>query len=336
MKMAKYLAKRILIFIPLFLGVILVTFLLVRMLPGSPAEALAGSLAYDETIKSLEAKMGLDKPVMEQFVIYVKDVLRGDLGQSWFTSRPVAQDIFERFPATFELITLGLLGALIVGLALGAGAALNPKGMASRISSVYGMLAGSLADFWLALMLIYFFFTLLGIAPAPMGRLNLMTNPPTRITGMYILDSILTGDTVALKDSIGHLVLPVLTLVLVNGAAIMKMTNSTMREVIQSDYVHYGKIMGLNNRMIMRYTLRNAMPAVVTTVGNLYSFLLGGAVLVESVFAWGGLGQYVTMALNNKDYAAIQGFVLVATLFSMLVYLVIDIIHMVIDPRVKF
>ncbi|MCC8179505.1 MAG: ABC transporter permease [Planctomycetes bacterium] len=336
MKMLKYLTKRLAIFIPLFFGVILATFLLVRMLPGSPAEAMAGSMAYEETIRSLEAKMGLDKPLYEQFFIYVWDVLHGDLGQSWFTSRPVAVDIFERFPATFELITLSVLGALILGVALGAGAAVNPRGIASKISRVYGMLAGSFADFWLALMLIYFFFTVAGIAPAPMGRLDLLTFPPPRVTGMFTIDSLLAGDMYAFWDAVAHLALPVATLALVNGSIIMKMTSSTMSEIIESDYIHHARMMGLSNRTIRSYALRNALPAVITAVGNIYSFLLGGAVLVESVFSWGGLGQYVTSALSNKDYAAIQGFVLVATVFSMLIYLVIDIIYMMIDPRVKF
>lgn len=336
MKMLKYLTKRLAIFIPLFIGVILATFLLVRMLPGSPAEAMAGTLAYEETINSLKAKMGLDKPLYEQFAIYATNVLKGDLGQSWFTSRPVSEDIFERFPATFELITCSVLLAIVVGLVLGVASAVKPQGILSRISQFYGLLAGSFADFWLALMLIYFFFTILGVVPAPMGRLDLLTIPPDHITGMYLVDSLLTLNWEVFYDAAAHLLLPVVTLALVNGSIIMKMTSSTMKEIIESDFIHHAKMMGLSSSAISRYALRNALPAVITSVGNIYSFLLGGAVLVESVFSWGGLGQYVTAALSNKDYAAIQGFVLVATVFSMLIYLVIDILYMIIDPRVKF
>ncbi len=334
--MLKYVAKRLLIFLPLFVGVIFVTFILVRMLPGSPAEALAGSMAYEDTIHSLEEKMGLDKPILEQFVIYVGNVAKGDLGYSWFTSNQVWDDIKARFPATFELITLSVLASLGLGVWLGSSAAMKPKGIVSRISKGYGMMAGSFADFWLGLMLIFFFFTVLSWAPSPMGRVNLMVKPPTTITGMYVVDSLLTLNWEALIDSIAHLILPVLTLTLVNGAAVMKMTNSTMSEIIQSDYIHHAKLMGLSKKTIRRYSLRNAIPTILTTVGNIYAFLIGGAVLIEQVFSWGGLGQYVTQALSNKDYSAIQGFVLVATLFSMVIYFVIDIIHMLIDPRVEF
>lgn len=334
--MLKYATKRLLIFLPLFIGVIFITFILVRLLPGNPAEALAGSMAYEETIHSLEEKMGLNKPILEQFGLYIGNILKGDLGYSWFTSNQVLDDITARFPATFELITLSVFASLGLGVWLGSSAAMKPKGIASRISNVYGMLAGSFADFWLGLMLIFFFFTVLGLAPSPMGRINMMIKPPTTITGMYVLDSILTLNWSALKDSIAHLILPVLTLTLVYAAPVMKMTNSTMSEIIQSDYIHHAKLMGLSKRSIRSYSLRNAIPTILTTVGNIYAFLIGGAVLIEQVFSWGGLGQYVTQALSNKDYSAIQGFVLVATLFSMVIYFVIDIIHMLIDPRVEF
>lgn len=323
------------IFLPLFIGVIFVTFILVRLLPGSPAEALAGSMAYEDTIHSLEEKMGLNKPILEQFVIYIENVFKGDLGYSWFTSNPVWDDIKARFPATIELITLSVICMLGLGISLGSAAAMKPKGIAAKISRVYGMAAGSFADFWVGLMLVFLFFTTLSWSPPPMGRLDLMVSPPTQITGMYILDSLLTLNWEALGNSIAHLILPVVTLSLVNGAAVMKMTNSTMSEIIQSDYIHHAKLMGLSERKIRSYALRNAIPTILTTVGNIYAFLIGGAVLIEKVFSWGGLGQYVTTALSNKDYAAIQGFVLVATVFSMLIYFVIDIIHMAIDRRVE-
>lgn len=335
MKIIKYILKRLMIFIPLFIGIIFVTFILVRLLPGSPAEALAGSMAYEDTIRSLEEKMGLNKPIIEQFAIYIKNIFKGDLGYSWFTSNPVWDDIKLRFPATIELITISIIFALGFGVTLGSVAAMKPKGIASKISRIYGMAAGSFADFWVGLMLVFLFFTTLGWAPSPMGRLDLLVSPPTRVTGMYVLDSLLTQNWEALKSSIAHLVLPVLTLSLVHGAAVMKMTNATMNEIIQSDYIHHAKIMGLSQRKIRNYALRNAIPTILTTVGNIYAFLIGGAVLIEQVFSWGGLGQYVTTALSNKDYSAIQGFVLVATVFSMLIYFVIDIIHMIIDRRIE-
>ena len=159
-KRLQYLGKRILVFIPLFLGVMFASFVLIRMLPGDPAHILAGNYAYEETIQALTEKMGLDKPVLEQFVIYVKNVLHGDLGHSYFTNSEILDDLLKRFPATFELITLSIILALVLGLILGMFSATRPQGIASRISRVYGMLAGSFADFWLALIFIYIFFVI--------------------------------------------------------------------------------------------------------------------------------------------------------------------------------
>lgn len=335
-KRLQYLGKRILVFIPLFLGVMFASFVLIRMLPGDPAHILAGNYAYEETIQALTEKMGLDKPVLEQFVIYVKNVLHGDLGHSYFTNSEILDDLLKRFPATFELITLSIILALVLGLILGMFSATRPQGIASRISRVYGMLAGSFADFWLALIFIYIFFVTLKIAPAPIGRLDVVMIPPKRITGMYIMDRILTGNWECFVNAAKHLALPVITLGVINGAAIMKMTNSTMTEVLDSDFINHARIMGLSKAKIRSYALKNSLSAVLMVIGNIYSYLLGGAVLIESVFAWGGLGQYVTQALSNKDYSAIQGFILVATLFSMVLYLILDLIQMAIDPRIKY
>jgi len=336
LKKLRYLGKRILVFIPLFIGVMFAAFVLIRMLPGDPAHVLAGNYAYEETIQALTEKMGLDKPVLEQFVIYVKNVLHGDLGHSYFTNSEIADDLLKRFPATFELITLSILVALILGLALGMFSAMRPQGIASRISRVYGMLAGSFADFWLALIFIYIFFVILKIAPAPIGRLDVVMMPPKTITGMYVLDSLLTRNWPCLINATKHLALPVVTLGVINGAAIMKMTNSTMTEVLESDFINHARLMGLSKSKIRSYALKNSLSAVLMVIGNIYSYLLGGAVLIENVFAWGGLGQYVTQALSNKDYSAIQGFILVATLFSLVLYLILDLIQMAIDPRIKY
>lgn len=172
-KRLQYLGKRILVFIPLFLGVMFASFVLIRMLPGDPAHILAGNYAYEETIQALTEKMGLDKPVLEQFVIYVKNVLHGDLGHSYFTNSEILDDLLKRFPATFELITLSIILALVLGLILGMFSATRPQGIASRILRVYGMLAGSFADFWLALIFIYIFFVTLK-CPAPIGRLDVV------------------------------------------------------------------------------------------------------------------------------------------------------------------
>ena len=336
MKMLKYITRRILVFIPLFIGVIFVTFVLVRMLPGNPAYSLAGGQAYMETINSLMEKMGLDQPIWVQFINYAKGVFQGDLGRSWFNSTEVIDDLIKRFPATFELITLSLIFALFMGLFFALVSARRPKGIVAGISRVYGLLAGAFADFWLGLMLIYIFYTVMQIAVSPVGRIDLIFSPPPFVTGMYILDSIIAGDWVLLKNSIAHLALPVLTLGFIQGASIMKMTLATMNETLESDFIFHARLLGISERKVMSYAFRNSASAIVMNIGNIYSYLLGGAVLVETVFSWGGLGQYVVAALENKDYNCIQGYMLVATIFSMLVYLIIDVIQMMADPRIKY
>ena len=265
-----------------------------------------------------------------------KGVFQGDLGRSWFNSTEVIDDLIKRFPATFELITLSLIFALFMGLFFALVSARRPKGIVAGISRVYGLLAGAFADFWLGLMLIYIFYTVMQIAVSPVGRIDLIFSPPPFVTGMYILDSIIAGDWVLLKNSIAHLALPVLTLGFIQGASIMKMTLATMNETLESDFIFHARLLGISERKVMSYAFRNSASAIVMNIGNIYSYLLGGAVLVETVFSWGGLGQYVVAALENKDYNCIQGYMLVATIFSMLVYLIIDVIQMMADPRIKY
>lgn len=334
--MLKYIAKRILTFIPLIFCVVLVVFILLRLMPGSPAYRLAGTNANPAMIAAITEKMGLDKPIWQQFVIYLEGLLRGDLGTSWNTSNPVAADLVARIPATLELITITLFFCIVIGVFLGARAAINEKGIISKIVNIYGLCAGAIADFWIGLMLVYFFFYRLHWFPAPLGRLSLMTTPPDRITGFILVDSVLTANWETFVDGAMHLALPVAALTFCMMGQIMKMARSSVSDILKSDFIAYARMMGLSNSVIRRYAVKNALPPVVTMIGYVYGFLLGGAVLIETVFSWGGLGQYVTQAIANKDYAAIQGFMIVATVFSMFVYLVVDIVYMLIDPRVKF
>lgn len=327
--------RRLLAFIPLMLGISLVTFFLVRMLPGDPARTLAGSSPYPGVIESIRERMGLDKPIPVQYVIYMRNLFRGDLGHSWFTSKPVAYDLALRAPATFELITFGLLGAVALGLFLGILGALRAGGVIDRLAQFYGLLAGALPDFWLALLVILFLFHYTHILPAPMGRLPLSLTPPPAITGFMTIDSLLAGDFVAFRGALAHLAGPALTLALLNAGPITKMTRSTMQDVLEGDMIHFARACGLRRTTIARYAFRSILPPVVTLIGFLYAFLVGGAVLVEDVFSWNGIGQYAVQSIVNKDYAPIQAFVLVAGVFSLVVYLVVDALYMAIDPRVR-
>ena len=329
----KYLGKRVLIMIPQMLGITLVSFLLVRLLPGNPATAMAGSLATPETVAAIEARLGLDQPLYIQFYMYVKNVLAGDLGTSWYTSNPVANDLAVRFPATLELITLSMFFAILVGVVGGSIAAIKPKGLVDRVTSGFATFAGAMPEFWIGLIFIYVFYVRLGIAAAPIGRLDLQFSSPLQVTGMILIDTLLTGNMAMFQSAVSHLILPVLTLSITLVGPILKMSRTSMRNALDSDYIYYARMCGMKQKHIVGYSFRTALPPIVTIIAVYYGFMLGGAVLVEKVFGWGGFGQYAVQSVINKDYFAIQGFLMLAAMFSLIIYLVVDIIYMIVDPR---
>jgi peptide/nickel transport system permease protein len=271
-----------------------------------------------------------------QYVIYLNNLLHGEFGDSIFTGQPVRQDLTQRVPATLELVTVSMLIAVILGIPLGIYVALKKTGVLNKIVFGYGMLTGAVPDFWLGLIFVFVFFFLLRWAPPPMGRLGALGIPPDRITGSYLIDSVLTGDWQTLRLSVTHMVLPVLTLVLIYMGNIVKMARSSMTEVMQSEFIEYARACGLPREVVIRYALRNAMAPVATVVAFNYGFLLGGAVLVEAIFSWGGLGQYAVQSIVNSDYAPITGFVLVVALFMSVMYLLLDLVYALIDPRIQY
>ncbi len=332
-RMLVFIGRRLLFLIPQLIGVSLVTFFLVRLLPGNPAYAIAGQLATEQQIKTIERRLALDQPVPVQYARYMSNVLKGDFGTSWRTSNPVAEDIKQRLPATIQLITIALVVVAILGVLFGVLVAINPRGIASRIMFFYGLLAGAMPDFWLGLLLIFFFYYKLNWAPPPVGQFGLEVIPPPRVTGMSLVDSAIAHDWQAFGSAAKHLVLPELTLILIYIGGVVRMASTSMADMLGSGFIHYARANGLTQGTIIRYALRNSLPPVVTVVGIIYGFLLGGAVLVETVFAWGGIGQYAVQSIVNSDYLAIQGFVFVAAVFTLAVYLVIDIIYFFLDPR---
>jgi peptide/nickel transport system permease protein len=335
MRIFRFASRRLLFLIPQVLGIVTITFFLLRLLPGNPAQLIAGVAANPQTIAAIEARLGLDKPLYVQYFIYLENLLKGDLGDSWVTGQPVTQDILTRLPATLELITISLILSLLIGIPLGVLVVLRPRGIVDRFTFGYGLLAGALPDFWLGLLLVFVLFFILRLAPAPLGRLGLIESPPTMITGMYTVDSLLTGNWKTFQSAVAHLALPVLTLVFVYMGGIVKMTRSAMEEMLNSDFVEYARASGLSQFQVLRYALRNSLPPIVTIIGIMYGFLLGGAVLVEKIFSWGGMGQYAVQSVVQADYAPIQGFVLIAAVFNMIIYLILDLVYVTIDPRLN-
>jgi peptide/nickel transport system permease protein len=268
-------------------------------------------------------------------VHYLERLGEGDFGTSWRTSQPVLNDIRQRLPATLELVVGAVLFSVVIGIPLGVAVATSRGGVLKRLLFFYGMLAGSLPDFWIGLLLILIFFFFLGWAPAPVGQLDFAVSAPDHITGAYVVDALLTGNGPAFWSACAQIVLPLATLVLVYMPLVLKTARSAMEEMLYSGFVLQARASGLSRSAQMRYALRNALPPVITVIGIEFWFLLGGAVLVETIFAWGGLGQYAVESVINSDYAPLQAVVLITAVFTTMVFLVVDILYYLLDPRIS-
>jgi peptide/nickel transport system permease protein len=334
--MLRMVSKRLVMAVPSLIGVVIVTFLLMRALPGDPAAYFAGPAATKEAVEQIRKNLGLDQPLIMQFGSYVGDLARGDLGNSLTTGQPVATEIRTRLPASAELTLLGLLVSMAIAVPLGIAAATRPGSMVDHACRVLATAGVSLPVFFTGLILIYVFYYLLGWAPAPLGRLDIFYSAPPQVTGFYLIDSVIAGDGEVFLASLKQLILPALTLGIFSLAPIARMTRASMLAVLASDFVRTARASGLSPMtVIVTYAFRNAMLPVVTTLGMVFSFLLGANVLVEKVFAWPGIGSFAVEALIASDFAPVQGFVLTMAVMYVMLNLVIDILYGLIDPRVR-
>ncbi|MFT6605620.1 MAG: peptide/nickel transport system permease protein [Halocynthiibacter sp.] len=323
--------------IPVIVGVVVISFLLTRALPGDPAVYFAGAAADEASIEEIRIALGLDKPLIQQFFIYVGDLLQGDLGQSISSGQSVASDLANRLPASLELTLTALLLSCGIAIPLGILAATRPGSWIDHLCRVLVTAGVSLPTFFTGILLIYIFYYLLGIAPSPIGRLDFIYLDPDRVTGFYLIDAALMGDWETWLGAAKQLILPAITLALFTLAPIARMTRAAMLTALSSDFIRTARAAGLSNRKVLYgYAFRNALLPVVTTLGMVFSFALGANVLVEKVFAWPGIGSYAVEALVVSDYAAVQGFVLAMALLFVGLNLVIDLLYTVIDPRIGF
>jgi peptide/nickel transport system permease protein len=334
--MGKQIVNRVMTTIPSLIGVVIVTFLLTRVLPGDTAAYFAGPAATPQAIEEIRKQLGLDKPLPAQFVDYAKDLAHGDLGSSLTTGQPVLADIAARLPASGELTLLGLIVAMLIAVPLGIVAAVKQGSYIDHACRIVATAGVSLPVFFTGLLLVYVFYFILGWAPAPLGRLDVFYTPPPTWTGFYLIDSLIAGDLETFRAALAQLALPGITLGLFALAPIARMTRASMLAVLASDFVRTAKASGLKtSTVIVTYAFRNAMLPVLTTLGMVFSFLLGANVLVEKVFAWPGVGSYAVEALIASDYAPVQGFVLVMAILYVVLNLCIDLAYGVIDPRVR-
>jgi peptide/nickel transport system permease protein len=328
--------KRMMMAVPSLIGVVIVTFLLTRALPGDPAAYFAGPAATTEAIQQIRVKLGLDKPLYIQFVRYVEDLAHGDLGNSLTTGQPVGQEIKTRLPASAELTLLGLIVSVLIAVPLGILAATRPNSLIDHTCRVIATAGVSLPVFFTGLILIYVFYYHLGWAPPPLGRLDIFYSPPPHVTGFYLIDSLIAGDGELFVAALKQLILPALTLAIFSLAPIARMTRASMLAVLSSDFVRTARASGLAPfTVVITSAFRNAMLPVITTLGMVFSFLLGANVLVEKVFAWPGIGSFAVEALIASDFAPLQGFVLTMAVMYVALNLLIDILYGVIDPRMR-
>jgi peptide/nickel transport system permease protein len=328
--------RRLLQAIPALTGIVIVTFILTRALPGDPAALFAGPTADEKSIEEVRKTLGLSEPLHTQFILYVKALAHGDLGRSITTGQNVGQELIRRIPASLELTLLALLISVSVAVPLGVMAATRPNSWLDHLCRVTVSTGVSLPPFFTGLAFIALFYVFLGLTPAPIGRLNVLHSPPFHITGLYVVDALLSGDLKLARAAFLQLLLPACTLALFTAAPIARMARGSMLQILSSDFVRTARASGLRRRtVLLTYAFRNATLPVITTFGMVFSFTLGANVLVEKVFSWPGLGAFAVDALVSSDYAAVQGFVLAMAVIFVLLNLTIDVIYLLIDPRVR-
>ncbi|MFN2488214.1 MAG: ABC transporter permease [Actinomycetota bacterium] len=333
--MLRFIARRLLITIPVLLGLSVLIFLFVHALPGGPEDALLGERATEQSRAQIRKNLGLDKPLYVQYFDYMGKLAAGDLGTSVSTRRPITEELAERFPATVELGVSAMIVALLVGIPLGFVAAKRYQGVLDNASLVASLIGISFPIFFLALLLKYVFSIKLGWLPT-IGRLDI-TRTIEHPTNFYLLDAILSGDPAAVLDVLRHLLLPAIALATIPLAIIARITRAATLDVLSEDYVRTARAKGLDPGVVdRRHILKNAMLPVITVAGLQTGLLLTGAILTETIFAWPGLGQWMLNAIRFRDYAVLQNGVLFFSLLILLVNLLVDISYAFFNPRIRY
>jgi peptide/nickel transport system permease protein len=330
-----FIVERLLQLIPVLIGISLVVFLMMTLTPGDPVEIMLGDqLATAEQKESLRRDMGLDLPAAERFIRFVKNSLSGDFGRSFFHRRPVAEVIAERLPATIELTIVAMLIALAVAIPLGVLAAVRRGSLIDKAATVISLVGVSMPGFWLGIMLILLFAVHLGWMPVS-GRIDYAFEVP-RITGMILFDSLVQGRYAAFLNALHHIIMPAVTLGLAMAALLMRVTRTSMIEVLQQDYIVFAEAKGLSRaRVLVRHALKNALIPTVTVAALETGYLLGGNTIVEMVFGWPGLARVIVEGIYSRDFPLVQAGVLVIAVIYVTVNFAADVLYTLLNPRVK-
>lgn len=335
MRLAKVI-ERILIMIPIVIGVAVIVFLFMRLMPGDPVDIMmgqGGAVSAGE-MAQLREEFNLDKPLIVQLGIFLQDLLRGDLGNSYVQRKPVVEIIMQRLPATFELALGGLIISLVIAFPIGIISAVKQNTWLDRVSMGGAFVGISMPAFWLGIVLLLLFSVQLQWLPVQ-GRVDHSVYLQ-EVTGFYVLDSLLTGNREALKSSIRHLILPSITLGVPMMAVVARVLRSSMLETLRADYVTLARAKGASeNKVVLRHALRNALIPTITVVGLQIGVLLGGNMIVETVFSWPGLGRTVVSAIFERDFPLVQGAVMIYAFIYVLTNLIVDIVYTYLDPKIQ-
>lgn len=330
-----YIIKRLILLVPVLLGVSIISFSLIHLAPGDPARTIAGERASVQTIMSIREKYGLDKPMVVQYWVWLKNVARGDFGRSIVSNERVTTEILDRFPSTVELTFFAMSIAIVVGFFAGVVSASRQYSALDYTTMGVALFGVSMPVFWLGIMLMMIFSVFLRWLPIG-GRIDTLI-PFDRITGLYLLDSLLGLNGRAFISALRHLILPSVALATIPMATIARVTRSSMLEVLRQDYIRTERAKGLSERMVIyKHAARNALLPVVTVIGLNFGLLLAGAILTETIFSWPGIGRYVVNAVRMRDYPAVQGCVLFFAFTFVVVNLITDLIYALVDPRIKY
>jgi peptide/nickel transport system permease protein len=333
--MLKILIRRLLMLVLVTAGVTVICFVISRMIPGDPAQMMLGPRATPQAIAELRSRLGLDQPVTTQYVTYVRDLFRGDFGTSITTRQPVLPELAGHIPATLELMLMAMVISIAIGVPLGVLTAVRRDTWVDNLGRGLAVLGISTPTFWLGLMLMLLFYAQLGWLPGS-GRLDLGVSPPPTVTGLYLIDAALAGDSLAWRSAFNHLLLPAGTLALGSIGTVVRLIRSSMIEVLGEDYIRTARAYGISKgRLLYVYALKNALIPFVTVLGLELASLLFGSVVIESVFAWPGVGSHVLGAILNLDFPVIMCFTVVASVVYVVANLLVDLSYLVLDPRIQ-